>query len=77
VKTERLWRRLKKGENKDARAEGYGKVSSRHMCRGKTSGSGYEHIRFKDIILKFNNYADAIKYAQKMRKNVCPLHIGR
>jgi hypothetical protein len=43
----------------------------------KTSGSGYEHIRFKDIILKFNDYADAIKYAQKMRKNVCPLHIGR
>lgn len=43
----------------------------------KTSGSEYEHIRFKDVILKFNDYADAIKYAQNMRKNVCPLHIGR
>ncbi len=32
----------------------------------KTSESGYEHIRFKNIILKFNDYADAMKYAKKM-----------
>jgi len=28
--------------------------------------SGYEHVLFKSIILKFNDYADAMKYAKKM-----------
>ncbi|MBE0511488.1 hypothetical protein IBX38_00375 [Candidatus Bathyarchaeota archaeon] len=39
----------------------------------KTNGSGYENVRFKDVILTFDDYADAIKcagkYAEKMRKS--------
>ena len=31
--------------------------------------NGSDYVRFKDVILKFDEYADAIKYAEKMRKN--------
>ena len=37
------------------------------MRRGKMNGS--EYVRFKDVILKFDDYADAIKYAEKMKKS--------
>ena len=31
--------------------------------------NGSDYIRFKDVTLKFDEYADAIKYAEKMKKN--------
>ena len=31
--------------------------------------NGSEYIRLKDVILKFDEYADAVKYVEKMRKN--------
>lgn len=32
--------------------------------------NGSDYIRFKDIIRKFNEYSDALKYAGKIKKNV-------
>ena len=31
--------------------------------------NGSDYIRFKDVFLKFDEYADAIKYAEKMKKS--------
>lgn len=31
--------------------------------------NGSDYIRFKDVTLKFDEYAGAIKYAEKMKKN--------